>query len=239
MGVRAMVSNIFGTGSKDAVPLSVATESDFAQHQAREAEIKRDLQELNTRIRHIQSTVLEPLSVAKQQLAGVKAKRLQTGAAAFIDGRQQDLKAIDADIAQREAVIAALEKDADIATAALAQLNERVSEIHREVAAIKQDGLRVRVRQLEIALREYAPTFQAQAEAFKDAIVELSAMAMARDFIGPQVAGNTQIGSVGIAQIEINTPQLPAFEKIGGRFNLHAAAEARMRVILQELGVRV
>jgi hypothetical protein len=239
MGLLATAKNILGASGKTVVPPSTAKESGLEQHQLREAQLRNEMDEIQLRIANIERTVLGPLRLEKQQLADVKAKRLKVGAAAFIDGREQDLKALDADIAQREAKIVALEKDTDIANHAMAELQARISEKRRELELLRQEGLRVRVRQLEIALREHAPQFQAQAEAFKDAIVELSAIAMARDRLGPLVPGNTQIGSVGIAQVEINTPKLPAFDGIGGYFNLHAAAEARMRIILAELGVRV
>jgi hypothetical protein len=239
MGILTTAKSLFGTGSKGGLPVATASDSGWDQQQAREAQLQAEMREIESRIRHIQSTVLDPLSVQKQELAGIKAKRLQAGAAAFIDGKQQDLKSIDADIARREAIIVALEKDADIANHAMATLTERMQEKHREVALLKQEGLRVRVRQLEATLRDFAPEFQAKVEAYKDAVIEMTAIAMARDAIGPLVPGNTQVGSGGIAEVTVLVPQLPAYKSLGGIFNLHGAAQARMRQILAELGVRI
>jgi hypothetical protein len=234
-----LLANILGTGGKAVVPASTSKESGLDEHQARESQLRDEMDEIQLRIANIERTVLGPLRLEKQQLADVKAKRLKVGAAAFIDGREQDLKALDTDIALREAKIVALEKDTDIANHAMAELQGRISEKRRELELLRQEGMRVRVRQLEIALREHAPQFQAQAEAFKAAIVELSALALARDRIGPLVPGNSQIGSIGLAQVDIGVPHLPAYEKVGGHFNLNVAAEARMRVILAELGIRL
>lgn len=233
MGILTSVKSAF------AREQPVATPDAWDQQKAREAQLHAEMREIESRIRVIQSTVLDPLRVQKQELANIKAKRLQAGAAAFIDGKQQDLKAIDTDIAQREAVIVALENDADIANHAMATLTERMQEKHREVALLKQDGLRVRVRQLEIALRDFAPEFQAKIEAYKDAVIQMTAIAMARDAIGPLVPGNTQVGSGGIAEVTVLVPQLPAYKPLGGIFNLHGAAQARMRIILAEMGVRI
>ena len=234
-----LLANILGAGGKAIVPASTANESGLEAHQARESQLRNEMDEVQLRVANIERTVLGPLRLEKQQLADVKAKRLKIGAAAFIDGREQDLKALDADIAQRESKIVALEKDTDIANHAMAELQARISEKRRELELLREEGLRIRVRQLEIALRDHAPHFEAQVETFKAAIVELSAIAMARDRIGPLVPGNSQIGSIGLAQLDIGVPRLPAYEKIGGHFNLHAAAEARMRIVLAELGVRL
>jgi|GEM_PF-4643899 len=237
MGVLAKIKGVLG--ENDAKRAAVAVDEPGIQEQrALEQALAAEMTGINDRIRNIEASVLNPLRHQKQQLAALKAKRLQSGAAAYIDGKPQDLKAIDGEIATQGATISALEKDADMATHAVAQLTARLDEKRRELQLAQQEGLRTRVRGLEIALRELAPEIQSRIDALKDAIVEMSALAMARDELGPQVPGNTPIGSRGLAELTVAVPHLPAYEKVGGFSNLYAAADARKRQILQSLDVR-
>jgi hypothetical protein len=186
---------------------------------------------------------LEAVRVAvdapRRRLVELKDRRLKAEADALLNESTYDVTAISKEIAATEAEIAKLEPKAAVAARALETLTKQLRDKQAELAARRTDAIRTRMLMLENQLIEFVPEFRLALERYKDVIVKMAALALARDRISPQVPGSSGIGAQGLATITTYVPRLRAYDRLGGTLRMDGPAVAEATKILRNLGVRV
>jgi len=235
----SVASNIRGILSlkKDNTVSAIPEPSPLQQRMDEEQRISREAAELQRRCNELEK-VKHAVDAPRQKLQTLKRRKLEAQAQALIRETTYDVTAISGEIAATEHEVTQLQSEADVADAALVTLTAQLQEKHALLASMRADGMRMRVRGLEEQLADFAPEFKEALEAYKRVIIEMSALALARDKLGPNVPGNSMIGSVGLTSLTVYVPRVPAYQGIGGTFRLDGPAEARMKEILDGLGVR-
>src|SRR5581483_11172588 len=161
MGAIAAMKNLIAGSRDDTAPATPTYRFDAESLNARLSNESALLQEQDSIQRQIASAEdrLRVIAAAGETVATKRRERLELATAAVLEGRSVELADYDKDIAEREAAMRPLEREAEALRAAIGRLTASLRSREAYIAAMRLNGLRERVRGLEQHLVDTAPQF--------------------------------------------------------------------------------